>query len=57
MLLKGFRPQFSKLGLAGKNGPMSQVLYFFHSEIINMDEKEYNDPIWITPPHFGRIGP
>lgn len=55
ILSEGFRPRLTKLGLANKNGRVSWSLHVFHSRCIKMDEKHYNDPIWIIPPQFRRI--
>jgi len=45
ILLEDFKPQFSKLGPVGKNGPKGWFFHFFHSKSTEMDEKQYNDPI------------
>jgi hypothetical protein len=55
MALEGSEPQISKLGPATKMGPASQFLQFFHPKSTKIDEKLYNDPFWIIPPHLGRI--
>jgi len=47
MLEEGFKLKFSKLGPTNKNGPMRKFLKIFHSESIEMDDKQYNDPICI----------
>jgi hypothetical protein len=39
MDLEGFRPQFSKLGLATKMTLQADSSNFFHSESIEIDEK------------------
>jgi hypothetical protein len=50
-----FWTQFSKLGPATKMALQVDSSNFFHPESIEIDEKLYNDPIWIIPPHLGRI--
>jgi hypothetical protein len=55
MALKCFKPQFSKLGHATKMALQAESSNFFHFERIKIDEKKYNDPIQIIPPHLGRI--
>jgi hypothetical protein len=50
-----FRPQFSKLGPLTKMALQANSSNFFHPESTEIDEKLYNDPIWIIPPHLGRI--
>jgi hypothetical protein len=49
MALEGFEPQFSKLGPATKMVALqTDSSNFFHSKRIEINEKQYNDPIWIT---------
>jgi hypothetical protein len=48
MALEGSKPQFSKLGPATKMALQVDSSIFFHFERINIDEKQYNDPIQIT---------
>jgi hypothetical protein len=45
---KGSRPQFSKLGHATKMALQVDSSNFFHYERIEIDEKHYNDLIWIN---------
>jgi len=47
MALQGSRPQFSKLGPATKMALQVDSSNFFHSKRIKIDDKKYNDPIWI----------
>ena len=55
MALEGSGPQFSKQGPATKMALQIDSSNFFHYERIEIDEKQYNDPIWIIPLHLGRI--
>ena len=52
MALEGFKPQFSKLGPPTKMAMQVESLNVFHYERIEIDEKQYNDPIQIIPPHL-----
>jgi hypothetical protein len=50
MTLEGFKPQFYKLKPAIKINLQANSSIFFHYEIIEIDEKYYNDPAWIIWP-------
>jgi hypothetical protein len=50
-----FWNQFSKLGPTAKMYLQANSSNFFHPESTKIDEKIYNDPIHIIPPHLGRI--
>jgi hypothetical protein len=50
-----FGPQFSKLGPTTKMALQVDSSNFFHPESTKIDEKLYNDPIQIIPPHLGRL--
>jgi hypothetical protein len=52
MALEGSKPQFSKQGLATKMALQVDSSNFFHSERIEIDEKQHNDPIHITDKSF-----
>jgi hypothetical protein len=47
MALEGGRPQFSKLGPSTKMGLASQFLQFFHPKSTKIDEKLYDDTLWV----------
>jgi hypothetical protein len=47
MALEGFKPQFSKLVPTVKMIVQDYSSNFFHFESIEIDEKQYNDQIWI----------
>jgi hypothetical protein len=55
MVPEGSRPQFSKMGPATKMALQVDSSIFFHSERIEINEKQYNDPFQIIPPHLRRI--
>jgi hypothetical protein len=55
MDLEGSGPQFSILGPAIEMTLQVNSSNCFHSKRIEIDEKKYNDPIWIIPPHLGRL--
>jgi hypothetical protein len=50
-----FLTQFSKLGPTAKMDMQDDSSNFFQLESTEIDEKLYNDPIWIITPHLGRI--
>jgi hypothetical protein len=50
-----YEPQFSKLEPANKMAQQADSSNFFHPENINIDEKLYDDPIQIIPPHLGSL--
>jgi hypothetical protein len=53
--MEGYGPQISKLGPTTKMGPVRKFLQYFHPKRNEIDEKLYNDLIWINPPQFGRL--
>jgi hypothetical protein len=53
MAPEGSGPQFSKLGPVTKMALQVDSSKFFHSERIEIDDKQYNDPIRITPQQNG----
>jgi hypothetical protein len=52
MALEGSKPQFSKHGPTTKMASQVDSSNIFHSEKIEIDEKQYNDPIHIINKSF-----
>jgi hypothetical protein len=53
MAPESFKPQFFKLGTTIKMTLQDDYSNFFHSEIIEIDENKYNDPIQIIRSQIG----